>query len=107
MLRAPDTGSDKDVKDMYFTQKIVVSYYGIVKGNISDYVAKAVMTFLVKKSMEKIQNELLAQLYNRERFDEILFESPEIPQKRKNVIELSESLRKAVKILDEIRDIEL
>ena len=104
-VRAPDIGTEKDMRDMIFAKCIVVSYFNIIKKNIGDYTSKAIMTFLVGKSMGKIQNELLARLYSKERFAEILYESPEIPQRRTATIELLNSLKKASSILDEIRDI--
>jgi dynamin 1-like protein len=105
--KAPAVGSEKEMIDMYFTKNIVISYFNLIKKNVGDYVIKAIMTFLVKKSAEKIQTELLAQLYCKEKFDEILFEDPEIPMRRKEIIELVTSLRKASAILDEVRDIEI
>jgi replication fork clamp-binding protein CrfC len=104
-VKAPDTGTEKDIKDRIFTEKIVISYFNIIKMNVGDYVVKAIMTFLVGKSMEKLQNELLAQIYCKEKFDEILYESPEMPQRRKAVSEFLLSLKKAASILDEVRDI--
>lgn len=105
--KAPELASDKEIKDLIFSKIIVISYFNIIKKNIGDYVAKAIMTFLVGKSMDRMQNELLANLYVKEKFSEILFESPEIPQRRKAVSEMLISLKKASLLLDEIRDLDL
>lgn len=104
--KAPEIASERETKDMFFTRNIVISYFNIIRKNVGDFVIKAIMTLLVKKSIEKLQNELLTHLYLKDNFDEILYESPEIPQKRQALAELVTSLRKAAIILDEIRDMD-
>ena len=86
---------------------LLQSYFGVIKKTIGDYVPKAVMSFLVIRSKEKIQNELISELYKKEKFDELFAEPADIPYKRKALEDLQEGLLVAAKILSEARDFDL
>lgn len=105
------TDVDEDEKNKIievFTVKNLVKYhFDLIKKTVGDYVPKSVMSFLVIKSKEKIQNELISQLYNKEKFDELFFENSDIPYKRKVLTELQNSLYVAAKILSEVRDFDV
>ena len=103
--RAPENAGETETKEVMFTKQIVISYFDLMKKNFSDYTIKAIMTYLVKQSQDKLHQELISKLYNEERFQEILVESPEISSKRTQVLEKLDSLRKASVILEEIRDL--
>ena len=65
------------------------------------------MHFLVNKSKECIQNELVAALYKEDLFDELLQESPIIAQKRLSCKTMIDTLKKAHDILNEVRDFQV
>ena len=65
------------------------------------------MHFLVNRSKENIQNDLVASLYKEDLFDELLEESSVIAQKRDGTKHLMNVLRKAHEILNEVRDFQV
>ena len=110
----PDTNRIEYTEDdrnelvqIYTIKYLLQSYFDVIKKTIGDYVPKTVMSFLVIKSKEKIQTELISQLYNKEKFDELFAESSDIPFKRKALEDLQAGLKLASKILSEVRDFDL
>ena len=71
---------------------------------MKDSVPKTIMHFLVNRSKEMIQNELVAALYKEDLFDELLEESTLIAQRRDETKKLMDILKKAHEILNEVRD---
>lgn len=65
---------------------------------------KSIVHFLINKSKDLVQNELVSNLYKEELFDELLEESPVIAQRRQACIATMEMLRKAHEILNQVRD---
>ena len=91
-----------------FTIKYLVKhFFDQVKKYVGDYVPKAVMSLLVIKSKESIQNELISKLYSKEKFEKLFFEHSDIPYKRKALSELNQSLQMASRILAEVRDFDI
>jgi len=99
--------TDKENFETELIKHLLVSYFNIVRKNVKDTVPKSVMHFLVNKSKETIQNELVAALYKEDLFDELLQESPIIAQKRQACKSMIETLRKAHDILNEVRDFQV
>lgn len=62
------------------------------------------MQFLVNRSKNDIQNELVKSLYKEELFDELLEESPAIASRRKACKQMVDMLSRAQEILNEVRD---
>lgn len=87
-----------------FVEHLLQSYFSVVRKNVKDSVPKSIMHFLVNKSKESLQNQLVARLYKEELFEELLEESPLIAQKRKECERTIEALSKAHTILSEVRD---
>jgi hypothetical protein len=92
---------------IYTIKRLLSSYFDFTKKMVGDYVPKAVMSFLVIKSKEKLQNELISQLYKKEKFDELFLENADIPFKRQAMEELQNALSTASKILSEVRDFDV
>jgi dynamin 1-like protein len=75
-----------------------------VRKNVQDCVPKAIMHFLVNKSKQELQNELVTNLYKEELFEELLVESPEIAAKRRACLQMVQVLSRANAILNDIRE---
>ena len=78
-------------------KNLITSYFNVVRKNINDMVPKTIMAFLVNKSKNNSQKELVAALYSGEMdIDDLLNEDEATKRKRevcKNMIEtLKESL---------------
>jgi dynamin 1-like protein len=86
---------------------LLVSYFDIVRKNVKDSVPKTIMHFLVNRSKEMMQNELVAELYKEDLFDDLLEESSLIAQRRDETKKLMDILKKAHEILNEVRDFQV
>lgn len=76
----------------YVLEKLIRSYFLIVRKNIQDSVPKAIMHFLVNYVKDQLQSELVASLYktSTHEHDELLDESGQIAQRRKDAQEMLE-----------------
>ena len=104
---AQGTLTSKQSVDIDLIQKLISSYFMIVKKNIQDAVPKAVMHCMVNYIQETLQRELVQELYKTETFDDLLEESKEIATKRQEIQEMIEALEKASHIIGEIRSFHL
>lgn len=84
-------------------KNLIVNYFKIVRKNIQDTVPKAIMHFLVNWIKENIQSELVSHLYREDLFESLLEESPHVASKRKQTAEMLQALKRANKVLAEIR----
>ena len=92
--------------DCELIEKLITSYFLIVRKSIQDSIPKAVMFCLVSFVRDKLQNELVTELYKTEAFDELMEESPEMGIRRRDVGEMVKALQRAHEILNEIRDVQ-
>ncbi len=112
----------------YCLERLIHSYFLIVRKNIQDTVPKAVMHFLVNFVKDQLQSELVALLYKTSdnEHEELLNESSHIAQRRKDAQEMLEvisiilkqilldlfcfllkALHKANQIISEVRETHL
>jgi len=103
MMRSTDV-SDKDLFEAELIKDLMDSYFNIVRRNILDTVPKSIMYYLVNDSKNRIQNELVAALYKEELFSELLEEGPQVASKRQHCQKMLDVLKKAHRILNEVRD---
>ena len=77
---------------LFFEERLIRSYFLIVRKNIQDSVPKAVMHFLVNYVKDELQSELVALLYkaSANEHDELLSESIHIAQRRRDATEMLE-----------------
>ena len=92
--------------DCELIEKLVRSYFLIVRKSVQDSVPKAVMHCLVNHVKEEIQSQLVGELYRSEEFSSLMDESPEMKARRVEVAAMVVALRKASDILNEIRDLQ-
>ncbi|XP_047679024.1 dynamin-1-like protein isoform X2 [Tachysurus fulvidraco] len=99
--------STREQRDCEVIQRLIKCYFLIVRKNIQDSVPKAVMHFLVNFVKERLQSELVGQLYKQPLLQELLIESQETAQQRTEVAHMLEALQKANNIISEIRETNL
>jgi len=101
--------SPREQSDCEVIEKLIRSYFLIVRKNIQDAVPKAIMHFLVNFIKDQLQSELVAALYKtaKHEHDELLDESAQIAQRRKDAQEMLEALQKANQIISEVRETHL
>ncbi|GBP06937.1 hypothetical protein EVAR_4381_1 [Eumeta japonica] len=69
-------------------ERLIKSYFYIVRKSIQDSVPKAVMHFLVNYVKDNLQSELVTHLYKSEHADALLNESEHIAQRRREAADM-------------------
>lgn len=96
--------TDKEKFECELIQTLLKSYFDIVRKNIKDLTPKTIMHFLVNRSKDSMQNELVGALYREDMFESLLEESPLVAERRKQCMKMLQTLRRANEILNEVRD---
>uniref|UniRef100_A0A3B1JPH9 Dynamin-1-like protein n=1 Tax=Astyanax mexicanus TaxID=7994 RepID=A0A3B1JPH9_ASTMX len=99
--------STREQRDCEVIQRLIKCYFLIVRKNIQDSVPKTVMHFLVNFVKERLQSELVGQLYKQPLLQDLLIESQDTAQQRTEVSQMLEALKKANNIISEIRETHL
>ncbi|CAF3703427.1 unnamed protein product [Rotaria sp. Silwood1] len=101
--------SAREKRDCEVIERLIRSYFLIVRKNIQDSVPKAIMHFLVNSVKDQLQSELVALLYKTSvnEHDELLNESSHIAQRRKDAQEMLDALHKANQIICEFGGVHL
>lgn len=96
--------SPREQRDCEVIERLIKSYFLIVRKNIQDCVPKAIMHFLVNYVKDNLQSELVTHLYKHEQFNDLLMESELIAVRRREAYEMLKALQKASQIISEIRE---
>ena len=99
-------GISRQQFDCELIEKLIHSYFVIVRKNIQDSIPKAVMHCLVNFVKDDLQHRLVSELYRTESYDRLMDESEEIFTRRREIAEMVKALQKAAEILSEIRDLQ-
>ncbi|XP_065067345.1 dynamin-1-like protein [Rhopilema esculentum] len=99
--------SSREQMDSELIQRLIKSYFNIIRKNIQDSVPKAIMCFLVNYVKERIQSELVASLYKHDLLEDLLSESDHINMKRAEASNMLKALQRAAHIIGEIRDAQI
>uniref|UniRef100_A0A0K0EMI2 Dynamin GTPase n=1 Tax=Strongyloides stercoralis TaxID=6248 RepID=A0A0K0EMI2_STRER len=96
--------SEVEKSDCQWILRLTKEYFNITRNRILDSVPKAIMHFLVNDVRANLHNELVRNLYDKSRFDELLIENDEIEKRRQHSIATLDALQKALKVLSEIKE---
>lgn len=96
--------NEREQRDCEVIERLIKSYFYIVRKSIQDSVPKSVMHFLVNYVKDNLQSELVSSLYKADQIESLLSESEHIGQRRKEAAEMLEALQKASQIISEIRE---
>ncbi|XP_046890722.1 dynamin-1-like protein isoform X2 [Hypomesus transpacificus] len=99
--------SAREQRDCEVIERLIKSYFLIVRKNIQDSVPKAVMHFLVNHVKDSLQSELVGQLYKAGLLDDLLTESEDMAQRRSEAADMLKALQKASQVIAEIRETHL
>lgn len=69
-------------------ERLIKSYFYIVRKSIQDLVPKAIMHFLVNFVKDNVQSELVTHLYKSEKAEELLNESDHIAIRRREAADM-------------------
>uniref|UniRef100_A0AC35U8S1 GED domain-containing protein n=1 Tax=Rhabditophanes sp. KR3021 TaxID=114890 RepID=A0AC35U8S1_9BILA len=104
-LQMSSSHSDsRDKKDCQLIMKLTKQYFEGVRKSILDTVPKAIMFFLVDEIRSNLHNELVRNLYDESKFDDLLTENESVEQRRRHCFATLTSLDKAVEILSEVNE---
>ncbi len=103
-LRQNSKMTDREMIEVEIIKSLIRSYFNIVRKNIGDLVPKTVMYFLVNHAKENVQSVLVQRLYRDSSLEELLRETNDAAQRRKNCAEVQSLLRRALEIVNEVRD---
>ncbi|XP_011865221.1 PREDICTED: dynamin-1-like protein isoform X2 [Vollenhovia emeryi] len=96
--------SDREQRDCDIIERLIRSYFYIVRKSIQDSVPKAVMHFLVNYVKDNLQSELVTHLYKSDQAEALLIESAHIAVRRKETADMLKALTQAGHIISEIRE---
>uniref|UniRef100_A0A4W6F9J8 Dynamin-1-like protein n=1 Tax=Lates calcarifer TaxID=8187 RepID=A0A4W6F9J8_LATCA len=99
--------SAREQRDCEVIERLIKSYFLIVRKNIQDSVPKAVMHFLVNHVKDCLQSELVGKLYKTALLDDLLTESEDMAQRRNEAADMLKALQKASQVIAEIRETHL
>uniref|UniRef100_A0A8C1E8R7 Dynamin-1-like protein n=1 Tax=Cyprinus carpio carpio TaxID=630221 RepID=A0A8C1E8R7_CYPCA len=99
--------SAREQRDCEVIERLIKSYFLIVRKNIQDSVPKAVMHFLVNHVKDSLQSELVGQLYKPALLEDLLTESEDMAQRRNEAADMLKALQKASQVIAEIRETHL
>ncbi|VDM57718.1 unnamed protein product [Angiostrongylus costaricensis] len=94
-------------KDYLIIERLIRRYFMIVRKNVQDSVPKAIMHFLVNYVKDNLQSELVRQLYKPDLLEELLAETVDMAQRRKETLETLKALNQASLIISEVRETQL
>ncbi|TMS38016.1 hypothetical protein L596_004832 [Steinernema carpocapsae] len=81
--------TEREQRDCQVIERLIKSYFMIIRKNVQDAVPKAIMNFLVNYVQEHLQSELVKQLYRNEIIDDLLAERLKVKLWLSNVGKLS------------------
>ncbi|XP_017774299.1 PREDICTED: dynamin-1-like protein isoform X2 [Nicrophorus vespilloides] len=96
--------SETEEHDCEIIERLIKSYFYIVRKSIQDTVPKAVMHFLVNYVKDNLQSELVTHLYKADNADKLLDESEHIAVRRREAADMLKALQRAAHIISEIRE---
>ncbi len=102
VLKASGSVSEREFTDIEAIKLLITSYYSIVKETVIDMVPKAIMLNLVHYTRDEMQKGLLGELYKEELLEDLLQESPEVVQRRRECRKMIEALQKADDIVSTV-----
>lgn len=81
-----------EVKEFFvcclFSERLIKSYFYIVRKSIQDSVPKAIMHFLVNFVKDNLQSELVTHLYKSEKAEDLLNESDHVAIRRQEASDM-------------------
>ncbi|KAL9132984.1 MAG: hypothetical protein Q9175_005839 [Cornicularia normoerica] len=102
-LKASGTLSEKEANEVEVIKLLINSYFNITRRTMIDMVPKAIMLNLVQHTKEEMQRELLENMYRTNELDDLLKESDYTIRRRKECLQMVESLSKASEIVSQVQ----
>lgn len=104
MINKREKMCPKEKRECEVVERLIKTYFLIIRKNIQDSVPKAVMNFLVNNVKDSLNGYLVGELYKPDDIGTLLTESVLIAEQRSEFQTMLESYDKASKLLTEVRD---
>mmetsp|Transcript_43280 Transcript_43280/g.41665 ORF Transcript_43280/g.41665 Transcript_43280/m.41665 type:complete len:100 (+) Transcript_43280:457-756(+) len=86
-------------------KNLIISYFDIIRKTINDIVPKTIIAFLINKTKNSAQKELVQNIINDQcDLTTLLDEDIELIERRKRCEEMIGTLKKCIEYLNEVRD---
>ena len=93
--------TERELIEISIVKNLIVSYFNVVKKNYCDLVPKTIMCFLVNKTKDISEQEIISQLYKtKEDIKNLLKEDEDITQRRKELKDNLVFLKNSFNILN-------
>eukprot|EP01138_Halocafeteria_seosinensis_P004783 gb/GECG01004891.1/.p1 GENE.gb/GECG01004891.1/~~gb/GECG01004891.1/.p1 ORF type:complete len:382 (+),score=50.75 gb/GECG01004891.1/:1-1146(+) len=96
--------SHRELYEVFTIVTLLNSYFGIVRKSFVDFVPKIIMCYLINQARDNIQSELVRALYTESQHEDLLRESDDIAQRRKQAEDALHCLNEALRIIDDVRE---
>jgi len=96
--------NNREQRDCQVIERLIKSYFYLVRKSIQDSVPKSIMHFMVNFIKDNLQSSLVSSLYKADQIEALLSESEHVGHRRKEAAEMLEALQKASQIISEIRE---
>ncbi|KRX07898.1 P-loop containing nucleoside triphosphate hydrolase [Pseudocohnilembus persalinus] len=100
-IKLGDNYSKKEQTETKMIKNLIISYYNVVKKNISDSVPKTIITFLTNRSVNICERELVSSLYKEDQLEELLKENSFVLEQRKETKSQLKMLKQCLNILND------
>lgn len=97
--------NEAERQELAIMRMLIESYFDIVRKNLQDSIPKAVITFLVNRTKESLQTTLVTKLYKPENVGSLMREGDAAAQRRKDLIAVTQMLKEALDVINEVRDV--
>jgi len=98
--------NEREHMEIEMIRTLLQSYFDVVRKNLQDYVPKAIMKCLVLKFRDELHSELVTTLYKEDNPDELLQESSETTERRKELRRMISILKRASQVTNEVKEAE-
>ena len=101
----PGQSSPRSHMEVSMIKNLITSYFGVVKKTTNDMVPKTIMAFLVNKTKNMAQRELVQKIYqDGQHLDSLLQEDQSVKQSRDKSESMVKTLKASLDFLNEVRD---
>lgn len=101
-LSLADASAATENKHCQIVKQLVKAYFGVVKNQMKDLVAKIVVRNLVNSFINELQEKLTDRLHREDQFDKLFFESADLSVQRKATADMLEALERGLKVIGKV-----
>lgn len=99
ILRIQNELSDNEQSEITLIKSLVISYFDITRKIILDQIPKAILTNLIQKSLNGMQEHLFLQIYEADDVDQLCEEGDDIKELREKLRTTLSAMRKAYDLM--------